>query len=226
MSHRRQTDRPLTPKQERFAEEYVIDLNATDAYRRAGYTCKTDTVARVESCRLLAKPSVARAIQSVMSQRSHRTQLSADDVLRELAVVGRSSVSDFVVDASGRLTTAPGVPPEAIRAVSGVKRRVRTVGRATVVEVEFRLWDKPAALSMMARHLGMLPRDGSTTNVNVAVGANEEPGSIVITKEMADRMPAELLDALVNFAKGEECVPPPKQIECHIADGSVGADDR
>jgi phage terminase small subunit len=77
-------ERPLTPKQQRFIDEYLIDLNATDAYRRAGYAARTDTVARVGGSRLLAKPNIAVAVAEAQQQRAERVELTQDWVLARL----------------------------------------------------------------------------------------------------------------------------------------------
>lgn len=69
---------PLTPKQQCFVDEYLIDLNATQAAIRAGYSART---ANEQGARLLANASVAAAIQAGQAERSERTQITADQVL-------------------------------------------------------------------------------------------------------------------------------------------------
>lgn len=69
----------LTPKQQRFVEEYLIDLNATQAAIRAGYSVKT---ANEQGNRLLANVSVQNAISQAMQARSERTNITADGVLK------------------------------------------------------------------------------------------------------------------------------------------------
>ena len=71
----------LTEKQKRFCEEYLIDLNATQAAIRAGYKQKT---ARSIAAENLTKPDIALYLQELMQQRSERTGVSADLVLDEL----------------------------------------------------------------------------------------------------------------------------------------------
>ena len=68
----------LTDKQQRFVEEYLIDLNATQAAIRAGYSGDTAKEIGYEN---LTKPHVAEAIQAAMAERSKRTQIDADYVL-------------------------------------------------------------------------------------------------------------------------------------------------
>lgn len=71
----------LTPKQAAFVEEYLIDLNATAAARRAGYSEKTASFIGHENLR---KPNIAAAIASAQAKRSERLNITADEVLRGL----------------------------------------------------------------------------------------------------------------------------------------------
>lgn len=71
----------LTPKQEMFVKEYLVDLNATQAYLRAGYKV-SEKVASVNAARLLVNASIQAAIDKAMDKRSARTEIKADDVLR------------------------------------------------------------------------------------------------------------------------------------------------
>lgn len=70
----------MTPKQEAFVREYLIDLNASAAYKRAGYAAKGNA-AEVNAARLLRHAQVAAAIQVEMDKRAERTQITADYVL-------------------------------------------------------------------------------------------------------------------------------------------------
>ena len=71
----------MTPRQQRFIDEYLLDLNATQAAVRAGYSPRT---ANEQSARLLANASIAAAVQSAQQSRSDRVQITQDDVLRGL----------------------------------------------------------------------------------------------------------------------------------------------
>ena len=71
----------MTPRQQRFVDEYLLDLNATQAAVRAGYSPRT---ANEQSARLLANASIAAAVQSAQQSRSDRVQITQDDVLRGL----------------------------------------------------------------------------------------------------------------------------------------------
>jgi phage terminase small subunit len=71
----------LTPKQARFAEEYLIDLNATQAAIRAGYSAKT---ARAMGCENLTKPDIQAAVTEAQRDRAARTGITQDEVIRGL----------------------------------------------------------------------------------------------------------------------------------------------
>lgn len=76
----------LTPKQARFAEEYLLDLNAAAAYRRAGYKARTDHEASVGGSRLLANTGIKVVIAASQARRAQRSRLSQDWVLERLKV--------------------------------------------------------------------------------------------------------------------------------------------
>ena len=147
----------LTPKKRLFAEEYLIDLNATQAALRAGYSEKT---AYSLGQRLLKDVEVQGLIAEAQAAREQRTHVTQDRVLHELAVLDFSNVRDYIIDGDGNLSLAPGVPESAYRAIASVKRKVRHRGtgddRETEIETEVRLWDKVGALRLTAKHLGML----------------------------------------------------------------------
>lgn len=75
------TQPKLTPKQSAFIEQYLVDLNATQAAIRAGYSEKTASRIGPEN---LSKPVIAAAIEAAIAERSNRLQLTADDVLTGL----------------------------------------------------------------------------------------------------------------------------------------------
>lgn len=85
----------LTPKQQRFVEEYLIDLNATQAAIRAGYSEKTAQEIGSEN---LSKPMVAKAIADAQLKREERTKIDADYVLRRLVEIDQMDVLDIMDD--------------------------------------------------------------------------------------------------------------------------------
>ncbi len=83
------TTQELTDRQARFCEEYLIDLNATQAAIRAGYSEKT---ANEQGARLLANVSVQEKIAELKAERAKRTEMTQDSVIQELAAVARAEV--------------------------------------------------------------------------------------------------------------------------------------
>lgn len=83
----------LTPKQARFVEEYLVDLNATQAAIRAGYSART---AHSQGQRLLKHVEVAASVAAGQQDRSGRTEITADRVLQELAKIGFADIRKAV----------------------------------------------------------------------------------------------------------------------------------
>jgi len=89
----------LNPKQARFVEEYLVDLNATQAAIRAGYSVKTAGAIGDENLR---KPQIASAIQAAMDERSQRTEITADYVLTTIVeTIERCKQARPVLDRKG-----------------------------------------------------------------------------------------------------------------------------
>lgn len=81
----------LTPKQKQFVTEYLVDLNATAAARRAGYSAKTADRIGPE---LLGKTCVSQAIQEAMQERQQRTEVTQDYVIKKLKEITDKDASD------------------------------------------------------------------------------------------------------------------------------------
>lgn len=153
----------LTPRQSRFVDEYLIDLNATQAAIRAGYSEKTASAVGFENLR---KPKIAAAIQERMKNREERTEVTQDRVLKELARLGFADLRGVFTD-SGNLKMPSEWSDAMAAAVSSVEVVVRPSGeydedgRPEVEHVhKFKLWDKNAALEKIAKHLGMFADNG------------------------------------------------------------------
>ena len=145
-------ERGLTPKQARFVDEYLKDLNATQAAIRAGYSAKT---AEQQGPRVLGYVGVASAIAKRIKARSDRTEITQDRVLQEYARLAFLDPAKLF-DESGRPLPIQQMDEDTRRAIIGVD--VATVGndQMGVGEVlKLRLADKRAALDSVARHLGM-----------------------------------------------------------------------
>ena len=138
----------LTPKQQRFVEEYIVDLNATAAYERAGYAAK-GAAARSGAARLLTNANIQSAIQEVRGAVSERTQITADRVLQELALIGFLDPADLAAigSASGP-EIIPELPEHVRRAIVGWSWD--KAGNFTL-----KLAPKTTALELLGKHLGM-----------------------------------------------------------------------
>nr|DAY68699.1 MAG TPA: Terminase small subunit [Caudoviricetes sp.] len=137
----------MTDKQARFCEEYMIDLNATQAAIRAGYSPKT---ANEQAARLLANVSIQNRIAQLQAEQSRRTGVSADRVVRELAKVAFVNAGDLIDARTASLKSD--AAPDDLAAVQSVK--VKTFGEDGL-EQEVKLADKLKALDLLGRHLGM-----------------------------------------------------------------------
>jgi phage terminase small subunit len=152
--------RPLTPKQERFALEYLIDLNSTAAYQRAGFQAKGNA-AEVNDRRLLRDPRIRAAVEAGKRARAQRTEASADQVIGELTALAFSDLGQVLDFAGGtlRLRPADQIPEAARRAIASVKVRRYVEGKGDAAQevelVEFKLWSKLEALAKLGQHLGL-----------------------------------------------------------------------
>ena len=156
--------RELTGKQKRFVEEYLCDLNATQAAIRAGYSAKT---AYSMGQRLLKEVEIQTAIQAAMNIRADRTQITQDNVLNELSKIGFSDIRK-AFDNDGRLLPVHMLPDSIAPAISSVKVTSSRVPGSDPVEIEhtteIKFWDKPKALDLAGKHLMLWKEVGSKDN--------------------------------------------------------------
>lgn len=139
----------LTPKQEKFVEEYLVDLNATQAALRAGYSENTAYSIGFEN---LKKPEIQAAIQSARNKLSKRTGITVEMVVAELARIGFSNIGHYLsFNESGvNMHSSDMMNEDALRCISEVSQTVTAEGGT----VKFKLHDKQAALDKLMRHLG------------------------------------------------------------------------
>lgn len=141
----------LSKKQQTFVDEYLIDLNATQAAIRAGYKRSeyTDTNAN----KLLENTRIAEEIEKKMAERSKRTGINQDRVIEELAKLAFVNASD-VIDVNSA-TVLPDAKPEDLACIQSVKVKRTTKGKNVIEEREIRFYDKKDSLVQLGRHLGM-----------------------------------------------------------------------
>ena len=139
----------LTEKQQRFVEEYLIDLNATQAAIRAGYSAKT---ADVQGARLLANAKVQQAISEKMAERSKRTGINQDRVIIELARIAFVKMTD-IVDSDGEIRSD--ASEDDLACIESVKYKSSESETSSSVEREVKISPKLKALELLGKHLGM-----------------------------------------------------------------------
>lgn len=144
----------LNERQQLFVDNYLIDLNATQAAVRAGYSKKT---ARTIASKLLTNVDIMVAISAAQADRADRTKITQDRVLTEIGRIGLVDPRK-AFDANNALLPVKEWPDEISAAISSIKiLEVRDAeGNVTGETKEIKFWDKTAALTLAARHLGML----------------------------------------------------------------------
>ena len=136
----------MTDKQKRFVDEYLIDLNATQAAIRAGY--KPDNAQQMGS-ENLSKPVISSAIAKAMAERSKRTGINQDRVIRELARIGFAKITDIVDPETAKIRE--NASEDDLACIQAIKIKPNEVG----TEREVKLYDKKSALVDLGKHLGM-----------------------------------------------------------------------
>lgn len=140
----------LTEKQKRFCDEYLIDLNATQAAIRAGYSVKNADKIGSE---LLGKTRVSETISRKIAERSKRTGINQDRVIQELARIAFVNPQNVIdsEDASVREDATE----DDLACIQSVKVKTMDGAKGKSVEREVRLNDKMKALELLGKHLGM-----------------------------------------------------------------------
>ena len=152
----------LTEKQQRFVEEYLIDLNATQAAIRAGYSVKT---ANEQGCQNLAKLNISQAISERMAERSKRTGVNQDRVVQELAKVAFIKMTD-VVGPNGKIKDT--ASEDDLSCIESIKYKHSDTYSGYSVEMEVKIASKLKALELLGKHLGMW-NDKLDVNVTLPV---------------------------------------------------------
>ena len=139
----------MTDKQKIFADEYLIDLNATRAYRVAYPSVKKDETAAQAGSRMLRNVKVAKYISDRMKERQERTEVTQDRVVQEIAASAFAKATDYVEIRGGRVVIkdTSQLEDNQIRAIAGIKEGANGI--------EIKLNDKEKALELLGRHLGM-----------------------------------------------------------------------
>lgn len=193
----------LNEKQKRFVAEYLIDLNATQAAIRAGYS---ETSAYSQGHDLLKHPEVSECLAKAMDRRAQRTQITADKVLQELALIAFADIGDAIdVDDNGHVVikNLKELPPESRRAIGKISQKTTmSLGNGKdqepveKVQQGIEYHSKVAALKMLVDHLGL-----SAPQKHEHSG----PGGGAIKLQAHELSPAEAMERMRELAEaGDE----------------------
>jgi phage terminase small subunit len=194
----------LTARQQRFVEEYLCDLNAAAAYRRAGYAARGNA-AEVNAARLLRNAQVAAEIERRKKHRAERVEVRAEDVLQRLWAIATADPREIIKVVTGPCPecwddgekhNSPNaaclrcwgqgssrVIVSDLQKLSGPALALLARVKQTRHGVEVELHDQMAALEKVARHLGMF-----NDKLTVA-GERENPLQLLLREIQGSALP-------------------------------------
>ncbi|MER2061396.1 MAG: terminase small subunit [Aerococcus urinaeequi] len=159
MTQQKKKKAPLSAKMKLFCKEYMIDLNATQAAVRAGYSPKS---AREIGNENLKKPAVMEYLKKMMDKRATKLEITAERVLQEYARIGFSQITDFVhVQTVGEeqkvvVKDTKDLSLEQIAALASIEQGE--------FGIKVKLHEKIRALDAMSKHLGVFREELKITN--------------------------------------------------------------
>lgn len=200
----------LTAMQRRFVEEYLIDLNGTQAAIRAGHSKKTAAQIAHNN---LKKPNIQAAMKIEQDLRTRRVGVTVDRIVTELAKIGFANLIDYVTinDQGDAFVDFSKVDRDQMAAVIEISVEEYTEGRGDMARdikrTKFKMADKRAALVDLGKHLGMFV-ERKELNVN----HTEKP----LTSEerrarISELIGREAADRIIEAARGREEIPGPPE---------------
>jgi len=151
----------MTEQKKRFCDEYIIDLNATQSALRSGYSKKT---AYSQGQRLLKDVEIQSRIETVNKKREERTQITADMVIKELALIAFQDSANLVNEEDS-LKSIHGMGSDVSRTIAEVTSRTEKKGGedAGCAEItKVKTYDKKGALDSLGKHFGIFEKDNKT----------------------------------------------------------------
>lgn len=169
----------MTDAQKRFCNEYLIDLNATRAYKVAYSNCNKDETARANSSRLLTNANIQEYIKERQEKLQEETKVTQQKVINELAAIAFFNIKN-IYNKDGTLKSIKDMDDETAKAISSVKTlqkagsmkiNINPNGKDKEVPIEhiaeqtieYKTNDKKGALELLGKHLGMF----NDVNVNM-----------------------------------------------------------
>ena len=160
----------MTKSQKRFCDEYLIDFNATRAYKAAYKSCRKDETANVNGSKLLRNTKVQEYIAEKQQEMQERNKITQDTIIQELAKIALFNIKD-IYNEDGTLKKVTELDDDTAKAISGVKI-LQKAGAMKIILSKTN--DKTKALELLGKHLGMFKENVNLTqdkpfevNINV-----------------------------------------------------------
>ena len=160
----------MTNSQKRFCDEYLIDFNATRAYKAAYKSCRKDETAYVNGSKLLRNTKVQEYIAEKQQEMQERNKITQDTIIQELAKIALFNIKD-IYNEDGTLKKVTELDDDTAKAISGVKI-LQKAGAMKIILSKTN--DKTKALELLGKHLGMFKENVNLTqdkpfevNINV-----------------------------------------------------------
>ena len=163
----------MTNAQKIFCNEYLIDLNATRAYKVAYPNCKKDSTARTNGSKLLTNTNIQSFINRKMEEREKRTEITQDMVIQELARIAFLDIRKLYNE-NGNLKNIQDIDENTVKAISSLETLEEYEGygedREKIGDTQkVKLLDKTKALELLGKHLRIFKE----TNINVNTNYEE-----------------------------------------------------
>ena len=147
-------------KRERFCEEYLVDLNGTQAAIRAGYSKRS---AGMTASRLMHDDGIKQKIAKLREEQSARTGITADRVINELAKIGFAVSTDAIQIVKGKVKVIDTalLTEDTRAAISEIKQTITREGGSLGIKFH----DKKGALELLGKHLGIFKEEDTTLDL-------------------------------------------------------------
>lgn len=172
----------MTDAQKRFCDEYLVDLNATRAYKVVYPRCKKDETANAASSRMLRNVKVQEYISEKQKEIEKRTEVTQDKVIKELAKIAFLDIRKLYTE-NGQLKNVADIDSDTAGAISSLETLEEYEGygddREKIGDTQkVKLLDKTKALELLGKHLGMFKEkvtiDGNVNTNNPFSGMSTE----------------------------------------------------
>ena len=156
----------LSPKQKRFCQEYMKDLNGTQAAIRAGYSKKT---AKEIAAQNLSKLNIQEFIQKLQDKIKERNNITVDKLISELVNIYDINPAD-IYDKKGNLKPIQDLPENITRAIREIEVVERYSGKSIQIQTrKIKFHNKLEAIEKLARHIGFYEKDNEQKKIELPI---------------------------------------------------------